>query len=145
MTKLQAIRKFVEQITGEKVVIKKFPFNGRWGMAVNAKEPRLYVPYDYGVEKDEGDREFRANMTDISSTAKGFSDATLSILHECGHWFNRTSFDYEAYQSMTTDVTNKEYIRCPFEMVATLWAICWLQNKDHRKWAKEFEKNYFGY
>lgn len=145
MTKLQAIRKFVEQVTEQKVIIKKSPFNCYWGMSTTDKNPRLYIPKDYGVTKDIGDKQFRANMNSISSVTKGFSDATLTILHECGHWFNRNATDPIAYREMTKDLSNEEYIRCPFEMVATLWAVCWLQNKDHRKWAKEFEKEYFGY
>ena len=145
MTKLQAIRKFAEQVTGGKVIIKKSPVTCFWGMSVTAKDPRLFIPSDLGIKKDEEDKEFRANITSICPIAKGFGDATLAILHECGHWFNRSAFDSDGYQNMIKDLSNKEYMRCPYEMVATLWAVCWLQNKDHRKWAKEFERNYFGY
>ena len=50
-----------------------------------------------------------------------------------------------AYEKMMKEVTEEEYFRTPFEMLATMWTICWLQSKENRRLAKRFEREYFGY
>lgn len=144
MTKLQAIRKFAEEVIGEHVTILNHDDNN-WSMVTNSMRPRMYIPADRGVTKDEGDKLFRANIVEHCSMARGFSDATLSILHECGHWANREVHDGIAYEKMMKEATEEEYFRTPFEMLATMWTICWLQSKENRRLAKRFEREYFGY
>lgn len=147
MTKLQAIRWFASQVLGQKVVIPRERLEDNWGMTIGifATQPRLLIPKE--LEKHGiNDYEFRKDFTQRYSVAKGFSDATLTILHECGHWATQEQisiWDYEKRRSKCK--TSKEYFLMKEERIATDWAIQWLYEPKNRKLAKEFERKYFGY
>lgn len=139
MTKLQAIRKFADYAAGEHVIIAR----GDWAMSMLDSKPRLYVPQDL-MKNDEDDKLFRLDFIARCPLGKGFANITLSILHEIGHHFNRESFittDSEQYDAST----GYWHFMLPCEMDATDWAIEWLQDSQHRKIAKQFEKDFFGY
>ena len=142
MTKLQAIREFAEQIAGEHVTIARDRCNrGNWMMDISGATPRMKIPKDFEY-RDDVDKAFRADFVARCSTAKGFSDVTLTILHEFGHWYTRQVMDIIVYDDLVTSEEN--YFQNPYEMLATQWAICWLLCPFNRKIAKAFEKKYFG-
>jgi hypothetical protein len=143
MTKLQAIREFINCVAGEHVTIARERCDcGNWAMDIDSSTPRLILPKDFEY-RDELDKEFRKDFTTRCPLAKGFSDVTLTILHEFGHWFNRNVVDIVVYSAMVRDETN-DYFANPYEVLATQWAICWLLCPDNRKTAKAFEKHFFG-
>lgn len=146
MTKLQAIRWFANQITTSPVTIAQKRLKDNWAidLAVGQKTPRLLIPADF-YTNDEMDKQFRKNIVSRCKLTQGFSNVTLAILHEYGHWETRSIFDIVAYNKFNKKVTNmQEYMQNPYEQLATQWAICWLQVSYNRKLAKEFEDYFFG-
>ena len=147
MTKLQAIRWFANQITTSPVTIASQRLKDNWGMDLNPynKAPRLLIPADFHTN-DEMDKQFRRNIVSRCKLTQGFSNVTLAILHEYGHWETRSVFDIIAYDKIKQKCDSMEdYMANPFEHIATQWAICWLQVPQNRKLAKEFEKYFFGH
>ena len=141
MSKIDMIRDFASYVAGEHVTIARK--RECWGMSLSESKPRLILPKNPDI-KDEGDRLFRKDFVARCPLARGFADVTLSILHELGHHFNREEYlecDPEEYEN----AYDEEHFKLPCEMVATNWAIKWLQDAQHRKMAKHFEKQYFGY
>jgi hypothetical protein len=144
MTKIQAIRKFVDFIAGEHVIIARNRCDeGNWTMDIDNPTPRITLPKDFDY-RDDQDKMFRTDFVNRCSVAKGFSDVTLTILHEFGHWFNRQVMNIVVYDGLVADETEEEYLSNPYEMLATQWAICWLLCPANRKIAKAFEKDFFG-
>ena len=136
MNKVKLIRDFASLVAGERVIIPRQ--RDCWSMGMADSKPRLILPPDPDV-KDEGDREFRKDFVARCPMARGFADVTLSILHEIGHHFNR-----EAYIFSDADEDDYEsHFALPYEIIATDWAIAWLQDPEHRKSAKAFERQYF--
>lgn len=147
MTQLQAIRWFMKNVLCEPVTIAKdrMPvFN--FGMDIMNPTPRLILPYNLNCKSDEVDKLFRKNFISRCPLAQGFSNITITLLHECGHWATRSIMDVVTYDKMKDKVNGmKEYMEIPWEHLATEWAICWLSSPINRKCAKEFERRYFGY
>ena len=104
--------------------------------------PRLQLPVDLD-ERDETDKLFRADFVARCPLARGFADVTLSILHEIGHHFNREEFLFNTNMKEYNNADTAEHLKYPCEIVATNWAIEWLQDPNHRKQAKAFEREYF--
>lgn len=147
MTKIQAIRWFANQITESPVTIARKRLVENWGMDLNPenKTPRLLIPKDL-LTNDDNDKLFRKNMESISKVTRGFSNVTIAILHEYGHWETRSVFDIIAYRKINQNAyTMEEYMQNPFEQIATQWAVCWLQQSQNRALAKQFEKFFFGH
>lgn len=147
MTKIQAIRWFANQITESPVTIARQRLVENWGMDLNPenKTPRLLIPKDL-LTNDVNDKLFRKNIEGISKVTRGFSNVTLAILHEYGHWETRSVFDMIAYYKINRNVhTMEQYMQNPFEQIATQWAVCWLQQPQNRALAKQFEKFFFGH
>lgn len=141
MTKIQAIREFANYIAGEHVTIARDRCDeGNWAMDFVNPTPRLKIPKDFNY-RDEMDKSFRKDFVSRCTVAKGFSDVTLTIIHEFGHWFTRQVIDVVLYDNMVEQ--GEDYFKNPYEMLATQWAICWLLCPVNRKVAKAFEKNYF--
>ena len=138
MTKLQAIRKFADFVAGEHVICTR---DEDWAMSMADSKPRLLVPYDLD-KNDDGDKLFRFDFVVRCPLARGFANVTLSLLHEIGHHFNRESY-------ITTDSDQYDasvdywHFMLPCEMDATDWAIEWLQDPEHRRVAKQFERDFF--
>lgn len=139
MTQLQAIRSFADYVAGEHVIIPKQ--RGEWQISMGDPKPRLTIPKDPN-QNDRCDKMFRADFVKRCPIARGFANVTLSILHEIGHHFNREAV---IFAEKTEGDTMEEHLALPSERVATDWAIAWLQDKEHRKIAKAFERAYFGY
>ena len=142
MTKLQAVRKFADHLAGEHVVIYHTK-DDDWGMCMGYSKPRLETPRDL-MRIDNGDKDFRNDFISRCPLARGFAHVTLSILHELGHHYNR-----EPFMEMDLDEYNRAeglaHFKLPCEMIATDWAIAWLQSPYNRKVAKAFERDFFGY
>lgn len=147
MTKLQAIRWFANDVLDEPITIarNKLPdFN--FGMDISNKHPRIVLPEDLNCKSDEVDKMFRRNFISRCPLAQGFSNITIVLLHECGHWATRSIMDIVTYDKMKSKANGmKEYMEIPWEHLATEWAICWLSSPINRKYAKMFERKYFGY
>lgn len=99
--------------------------------------------------------------------AKGFADITLILLHELGHQEtnNKVNFakrtkeyikgeelkkqlrEYLNKGLITAEeynyIINRYHVKKECEMLATNWAIEWLRDPEHRKLAKQFEKEFF--
>lgn len=147
MTKLQAIRNFCSYVCEQKVTIARDKYsNSNWGMYPFEKNPRLKIPQNLTCKSDSYDKMFRANFIERCPLAQGFSNITLVLLHECGHWATRSILDIIEYDKMNKKAsTMNEYMAIPWEHLATEWAICWLYSPVNRQSAKQFEKNYFNY
>ena len=146
MTKVQAIRKFASDVLEEKVTIARDRnMDANWTMGILSASPRMQIPQDLDAASDEGDKSFRRDFIKRCPSARGFSNATLTILHECGHWATRSVMNIIEYDKAVQKCqTQEEYMMIPWECLATQWAICWLMCPENRKIAKAFEKNYFG-
>jgi hypothetical protein len=141
MDKLTAIRSFASIAAGERVTIVRE--RSDWGMSLATSRPRLTLPKDID-EKDEDDRLFRQDFITRCPLARGFADITLTILHEVGHHFNREAYifcDAKEYNN----ATGADHFKLHCEMVATDWAVQWLQSARNRSIAKAFEHAYFGH
>ena len=114
----------------------------------------VYVPNwkkaDY--KHDKGGKYFRQDFVKRCPLAKGFSDVTISLLHEIGHTYTKVYLpddysrekEYSALDAIT-DATERcfAYFKMLDEVLATDWAIEWLQDTDNRKLAKAFEKKFW--
>lgn len=137
MGKVTAIRNFASLVAGERVTISR----NRIGWSASMSEMRITLPANL-MENDELDKLFRKDFINRCPLAQGFANVTLSILHEIGHIFHREEyifFDAKEYSK----VHGEEHYRLLPEVVATDWAIAWLQDPAHRKQAKAFEKEFF--
>ena len=141
MTQLQAIRWFADAVAGEHVVIVRR--RDDWGMSLSDDNPRLILPSNL-MQNDEQDKLFRKFFISLCPMARGFANVTISILHEIGHHFHRIEYimcDADEYNM----AEGYDHFNLPCERVATDWAIEWLQDPEHRKIAKAFEKDFFGH
>ena len=139
MTQLQAIRWFADYVAEEHVIITR---KDDWECNMAYSRPHMSIPYDL-MKNDEGDKLFRADFVSRCPLARGFANVTLSILHEIGHHFNREEFIFMQNVKEYNEASNEEHFKFPCEVVATNWAIAWLQNPQNRKVAKAFEKDFF--
>lgn len=139
MNRVTLIRNFASLACGEHVIISRD--RSEWSFSMIDSKPRLILPVNLD-KKDESDRLFRKDFVARCPLARGFADVTLSILHEIGHHFHREEYifcDYDEYEN----AYGVDHFKLPCEMVATDWAIEWLQDPEHRKQAKAFEREYF--
>lgn len=146
---------WIEQTLERKIILRK----GRSCCAIN--------PEDYGAETIEihynieelfyrGSKQFRENFVRQCPIAKGFADITLAMLHELGHHevaeiieedykdYNREARIKDIREELPRELVNYAYFLLPDEMLATKWAIQWLEESaENRKIAKQFEKEFF--
>ena len=121
-----------------------------------AEDDTLTINYNFDELWDISAKIFRAYWTKKSPILKGFSDITISILHELGHLTTtekvRPNFSIQQREELVEALTNKyrdykelnyAYFEMPDEKSATEWAIEWLSNAENRKIAKAFEKKFF--
>lgn len=116
------------------------------------------IGYDGSFDfSGEGNIAFYVDFVSRCPLARGFGHITLSLLHELGHFVTAPNFQgYDRCAAMielrnkakennlSISETNKQlYFRLPEETAATDWAIMWLQDKENRKIAKAFEKQFF--
>lgn len=146
MTRLQAIRWFCGFCCGEKITIARDRMENNFGMSWIDDKPRLHLPTDLDYKKDTRDYIFRKDFVERCPAARGFSNMTIALLHECGHWATRSVMDSLEYNKVVAKTFTQEmYVKIPWEHLATEWAICWLASPLNRKIAKFFEQEYFGY
>ncbi len=147
MTKLQAIRAFMNYVLGEKIVIANDKYeDSNFAMDISNSIPRIKLPRNLTFTPDEADKAFRKDFIERCPMAQGFSSITITLLHECGHWATRSIMDIVEYDKMKYNAdTPEDYINIPWEHLATEWAICWLYSPVNRKMAKVFEQFYFGH
>lgn len=149
MTQLQAIRKFAAEVAEQKVIIARQRLHNNWAMCINlfSDEIRMKIPDNLNYEPDEIDHDFRRDFIARYSPAQGFANVTLSILHEIGH--AKTKWDggnvFDDFNKRQRIKTQKQYMLLESERRATDWAIQWLYSAEHRRLAKQFEKEFFGY
>jgi len=136
MTKVDIIRKFASAVLGERVIIVRK--RGDWGMSLIENHPRLELPADI-YQNDKQDKLFRKDFIRRYNGARGFSNVTISVLHELGHWVTRAEVDWEEYYILQDQVSGQEYFDLYGERVATDWAIQWLSIPENRRKAKAFE------
>ena len=136
MSKITEILNFASLVAGEHVTIARE--RDCWSMGMGSSKPRLILPFDLD-ENDEDDKAFRRDFESRCPLARGFANVTLSILHEIGHHFNREAF----LCSKVNEEDYESHFALPYEIVATDWAIQWLQDPIHRRQAKAFERAYF--
>lgn len=142
MTQIQAIRKFASEVAGTYVTIARR--RDDWGMSLaDYRHPRLILPHDL-KQNDEDDKAFRRDFVNRCPIARGFASVTLSILHEVGHFMCPSEF-LEQDPAEYAKATGNDHFKLPCEIVATNWAIGWLQDPINRKKAKAFEKQYFAF
>lgn len=145
MSKVKLIRDFASLVAGEHVIIPRERTD--WGLTMADTKPRLQIPADPD-KHDAGDTQFRNDFIKRCPMARGFANVTLTILHEIGHHFNREIYlfyDDSNHVPIWVDGFDITHYSLPYEIAATDWAIKWLKNAEHRKLAKAFEKEYFGY
>lgn len=121
-----------------------------------AEDGVLNIYYNFNELFTKSSKVFRSYWTNKSAMLKGFSDITLSLLHELGHFETadeiRKTFttadrffmmieNREKYKDCVS--LNNAYFQMPDETAATEWAIKWLSNPENRKIAKAFEKKFF--
>lgn len=149
MTQLQAVRKFANAVAEQKVIIARQRIVNNWAMCINffSDEIRMKIPTNFNYKPDAVDIEFRKDFIARYSPARGFSNVTLAILHEIGH--AKTKWDggnmFEEVKQRNRVKNMKEYMMLESERRATDWAIQWLYSAEHRRLAKQFEKEFFGY
>lgn len=140
MNRVSLIRNFASLVAGEPVIIPRD--RSEWMLLMTDSRIRLVLPEDLDA-RDEGDRLFRKDFVSRCPLARGFADVTLSILHEIGHHFHREEFIFMENVKEYDEATGEDHFKFPCEIVATNWAIEWLQDPEHRKQAKAFEREYF--
>lgn len=145
MGTVEMIRNFATNVCGTPVVIQRERLgDGQYSMSIESSTPRLGLPKNLFAPSDDRDKAFRRNLESICPMARGFSNITISLLHECGHWATRDVYEPVTYTKMEQKAyTQQAYFNIPFEQIATLWAICWLQNPCNRVLAKDFERELF--
>ena len=144
MTQLQAIRWFINQVlTNETITFARH--RDQWGMGISSSTPRLTLPSNL-MENDDDDKLFRKDFIQRYSSARGFANVTLTLLHELGHWHTRNDVDWIEYMDQASRTKSmNEYLALPAEQIATDWAIQWLSDASHRRLAKQFERFFFVY
>lgn len=142
MGKITTIRQFVETIVDSKIVIARE--RDDWGMNIDERLPHLRLPQDLCQNTAE-DKMYRKYFIERCKCGKGFSNVTISLLHEIGHWKTRDEVDWEKYYNERIGVYDYDYFNLDAERKATDWAIKWLANPKNRKFAKEFEVKFYGH
>lgn len=131
-------------------------YKSRNGFCAYVECPVITIDYDFKelAKGDVGCKEFRHNVIMRDPSMNGFSNLTLSLLHELGHFeteskvpcgYNRDKAEKLIDERGKGDYTkiNLMYFNLPDEWLATQWAIEWLSNTENRKKAKQFEREFF--
>ena len=121
-----------------------------------AKCDEIEVNYNFDELYNENAKIFRRCWSLKAPILKGFSDITISLLHELGHLETndeiRKTFHLFVRELAMIGIQSKAesieeanvmYFLLPDEKMATEWAIQWLSVKENRKLAKKFEKKFF--
>lgn len=154
MTQVMIIRQFVNEVVREKVSLindDEYCAMATYSGRAYYSRPTIGIPKDnlLGELSDEETKMFRRDFVCRYSSARGFANITLVLLHEIGHiktgeqyWPNKTAEDLDFLRRAQVS-TQEEYMKIPSEYGATEWAITWLQNPNNRVMAKRFERQFF--
>lgn len=117
-------------------------------------EEHIVIFYNFHDLWDWTMKDFRKDFVSRCPMAQGFANVTLTLLHELGH--NETNVQFKERNKAHNENVDRFkkgeidkhdmqflYFRFPDEMAATDWAIEWLKDAEHRKIAKDFEKEFF--
>lgn len=136
----------------EKAECKLVKTKKGFGAFINDKGTHTFrIGYNIDELFSKGSKQFANNFYKQCPGGRGFASVTLALLHELGHFYT-CDFDFGEYnreeeiawiESLPRDMTNLFYFLLPDEEAATNWAIEWLSNKENRKIAKAFEKQFF--
>lgn len=129
MRKSTVIKQFCKAVFGLPFSVYKYH---EW--ATNS-----YDTIYFTLDCDEGDVAFRENFISRCPIAEKYSDALLSVLHEMGHIATSEEMDWAGRDDCES---YEEYFAQHDEMLATNWAIDWLNNKANEKLAKVFEEKW---
>lgn len=121
--------------------------------SIENKNLKILVPNWKKVDftKDDCGKAFRKDFVTRCSLARGFSDVTLSLLHEIGHAMTKTFVppmraEIEEYNKKVENLEMCDvyplYFNLTNEHMATDWAIEWLKVAENRRIAKDFEKKF---
>lgn len=156
------IREFVESVIDYSAVVYictmedtsvNFAVDGDLDEA-EEEEILLFVP-NWKIANyadDIGGKLFRKDFVERCSIGKGFSDVTISLLHEIGHTMTKSylpdDYDRKSECAHIDEIQDSEKRCCAYfkmldEVLATDWAIEWLNNAENRKFAKKFEKQFW--
>lgn len=117
--------------------------------------PIIVIEYDFRnmACNDKAAKFFMEYFYSLAPYTKGFSEVTISLLHELGH--NLTAHklpkSYDKGAEMAKIFNEKDslgvwcwkYFQMKDEKLATNWAVKWLSKEENRKMAKKFEKKFF--
>lgn len=119
-------------------------------------EEIIHIGYDISEYLDNKKylMQFEVDFRNRCPMARGFANITLSLLHELGHFYvdlddgiqwteEQRKRELERIRTLPRILRNLEYFKMPDENGATEWAIAWLNDPEHRKIAKAFEKKFF--
>ena len=131
MKKATVIKRFCREVLGLTIYVHKCK---EW--MTDCYETIYYTT----VMDTDGDIAFRENFISRCPIAEKYSDALISLLHEMGHI--ATSEEMDLKSTVAVYDTYEEYFALHDEMIATNWAIDWLNNKANEKLAKKFEQDW---
>lgn len=143
MTQLQAIHKFVDYVAQTHVALYRSS-DDDWEINLGRSKPRMGIP-THLMKIDKSDKAYRAYFVERCPMGRGFAHVTISILHEIGHHFNREIFLFDTDMKEYEELRGFDHFNCPCERVATEWAFEWLKDAEHRKVAKQFEREFFSH
>lgn len=136
-------------------MIKSFQFAACCQQTQEALEREKEFCVFYNIDElfCTGMMQFRTDFVKRYQGGKGFATITLTLLHEMGHlitypingqeWLKIRQEKMPEILSVPKSTRNFLYFTLPDEYAATQWAIEWLQDPEHRKIAKAFEKKFF--
>ena len=121
-------------------------------------EEKIHINYNFDDMNDIADKVYRKVWTTAYPYLKGFANITINLLHELGHLEihnqirEQYSYAQREYDINTLDNSNLPailqmiaYCMLPDERAASEWMAEWLSDKENRKLAKKFEKEFFTY
>ena len=144
--------RFCNSWVEEKAECKLIKRKEGFGARVDDKGNHTFrIGYNIDELFSKGSKQFANNFYKQYPSGRGFASVTLSLLHELGHFYT-CDLDFGEYdrekeiawiESLPQNMINFYYFLLPDEEAATNWAIEWLKNKENRKIAKAFEKQFF--
>ena len=129
MTYATLIKQFCKKTLGLDMYVRE---DREW--ATDCYNTIYYCKYFYR----DGDIAFFDNFVKRCPIAAKYSDFLLSLLHEMGHIVTSEQMD----RAKDDTYTYEEYFAMHDEMIATNWAIQFLEDKHNIKILKWFEEQY---
>lgn len=136
------------QVCTKECVIRK---GDDFGTYLVGATDTIYITYNYDSFDDVGTMALEDFLSHRFPLALNFHLIVFTLLHELGH--NETEHllvDYDRQKEIDTLISNasnpfdimENYFTMQDELLATTWAIEWLQDEKHQQIAREFEKKF---